>query len=232
MASLDSALLKKALQKSIVRRVTNDLAVGLRLRYIGTGHVDSVATTTGTDVTLTTSDGGADIYLFSAHSTLGSLSDAINADGIFECKVMDALRSENPDDFFVTNGTHALTTDDNGVGCYELLIDTNTAATMACVLSPHSNFDAPKGHRVHLQQVGYLVDNTSAFDTLTITQRKGTVETVLYAAANTDNSAATLTFASGEAMITADWDAELVVQFDGTVANAATGYIELLGIYE
>ncbi len=232
MASLDSALLKQALQKGIVRRVTNDLAVGLRLRYIGTGTVTTVAATQATSVVLTTSDGGTDTYLFSAYSTLGALADAINADGIFEAKVMDALRSENPDDFFVTTADQAATTDDNGVVCYDLAIDTDVAATFSCVLSPTVNFDAPKGHRVHLQQVDYIVDNTAAFDTLSIYQRKGTVETLLYAATNTDNSATSLTFASGQAKITADWDAELVISFDGTVANAATGYIQALGIYE
>ncbi|MFA5445144.1 MAG: hypothetical protein WC262_09275, partial [Bacteroidales bacterium] len=107
MASLDSALLKQALQKGIVRRVTNDLAVGLRLRYIGTGTVTTVAATQATSVVLTTSDGGIDTYLFSDYATLGALADAINADGIFEAKVMDALRSENPDDFFVTTADQA-----------------------------------------------------------------------------------------------------------------------------
>jgi len=144
MASLDSALLKQALQKGIIRRVANDGAVGLRLRYKGTGTVTSVAATQATSVVLTTSDGGTDTYLFSAYSTLGALADAINADGIFEAKVMDALRSENPDDFFVTTASQTATTDDNGVVCYDLAIDTNVAATFSCVLSPSVNFDSPK----------------------------------------------------------------------------------------
>lgn len=232
MASLDSALLKQALQKGIIRRVANDGAVGLRLRYKGTGTVTSVAATQATSVVLTTSDGGTDTYLFSAYSTLGALADAINADGIFEAKVMDALRSENPDDFFVTTVDQTATTDDNGVVCYDLAIDTSVAATFSCVLSPSVNFDSPKGHRVHLQQIDYLLDNTPAADTLSIYQRKGTVETLLYSATNVDTTATSVTFASGQAKITADWDAELVISFDGTVDNYATGYIQAMGIYE
>lgn len=234
MSSLNSILTKKAYAKGITRRVTNDASVGLRLRYIGTGTVTSVAVTIETSVVLTTSDGGTDTYLFSSYVTYGALSDAINKDGIFECKVMDVLRSEDPDDCMFTSGGYTATTDDNGVACYDLLVDTSGAATFGCLFSPFVNFDSPKGHRVILQEVDYLVDNTAAFDTLTITKRNvdnGT-ETVIYAATNTDDSAASLTFASGNAQLTCDWDHEYVVQFDGTVANAATGYIQCLGIYE
>jgi hypothetical protein len=147
---------------------------------------------------------------------------------------MDALRSEDPDDFFVTNGTVSATTDNNGVVCYDLLVEAAVALTFACLLSPHEDFDMPKGHRVSLIEVDYLVNNTAAFDTLSITKRNidSGVEKVIYAATNTDNSAASLTFASGNGKITLGWDEELVVQFDGTVVNAADGYIQCIGIYE
>lgn len=231
MASLDSILIKQALAKGIVRRVTNDASVGLRLRYIGTSTITSVATTQATSVVLTTA-AATDTFLFSNYSTLGALSDAINATGRWESKVMDALRSENPDDFFLTNAGYSATSDENGVTCYDLLIDTSTAATFGCVLSPHANFDAPTGHRVSLIEVDYLVNNTAAFDTLSITKRKGATETVIYAATNTDNSAASLTFASGNGKITLGWDEELVIQFDGTVVDASDGYIQCIGTYE
>lgn len=234
MASLDSALTRATLARGIVRRVTNDLAVGLRLWYKGTGTVTSVAATQATSVVLTTSDGGTDTYLFSAYSTLGALCDAINADGIFEAKVMDALRSENPDDFFVTTAGQAASTDEDGNVCYDLAIDADAALTFSCLLSPRTSKDAPKGHRVSLLEVDYLVNNTAAFDTLSIVDRKISTgeETVIYAATNTDNSAASLTFASGNGKITLKDDHELVVQFDGTVVNAADGYIQCIGIYE
>jgi hypothetical protein len=231
MSSLDSLLTRQALAKGVLRRVTNDASVGLRLRYIGTSTVTTVAATQATSVVLTTA-AATDTFLFSAYSTLGALSDAINATGRWESKVMDALRSENPDDFFITTADLAATTDENGVACYDLLIDTSAAATFGCLLSPHVNFDAPNGHRVSLIEVDYLVNNTAAFDTLSITKRKGTTETVLYAATNTDNSAASLTFASGNGKITLGNDEELVVQFDGTVVDAADGYIQVIGTLE
>ena len=233
MASLDQALTKQALAKGKVRRITNDLAVGLRIRYIGTSTVTTVAATQATSLVFTTA-AVTDTYLFSGYSTLGALCDKINAEGRWEAKVMDALRSENPDDFFVTNADITATTDENGEPCYDLAIDTDAAATFSCVLSPADNFDAPEGHRVSLIEIDYLVNNTAAFDTLSIVKRIISTgqEVVIYAATNTDNSAASLTFASGNGKITAGWDEELVVYFDGTVVNAADGYIQCIGIYE
>lgn len=233
MASLDYALTRQALAKGIVRQVTNDASIGLRLRYVGSGTVTTVAVTQATSVVLTTSDGGADTYLFSSYSTLGLLADAINTDGIFEAKVIDALRSENPDDFFTTSADIAVGTDENGVACYDLLIDTSAAATFSCLLSPiNPNFDSVKGHRVSLQEINYFIDNTAAIDGLTVWKRKGTVETELFHMLNVDTTDTTVTWASGEGKITLNADEEFIVQFDGTVINHASNSIRLVGIYE
>ena len=230
MASQDSLMVRNLLKKGVVRQNINDEAIAVRMRYIGTGSVTSVTVVQATSVVNITSDGGTDTYLFSNYSTLGALVDAINADGIFEAIVIDALRSENPDDFFIEEEVSA-GTDENGIICYDLLTDTSAAATAACCLSPISpNFDMPKGHRVHLRQISYTVDNTASTDTLKIYKRKGTVETLIYSAANTDNSATDLTFASGEGKITAGIDEELIVFFDGTVT--AVAIIALIGELE
>lgn len=234
MASRDGLEVRNLLKRGIVRRVTNNLAVGLRLWYKGTGTVTTIAATQATNLVFTTSDGGVDTYAFSAYSTLGALADAIAADGIFDVKVMDALRSENPDDFFVTTAGQAATTDENGNVCYDLAVEAAVALTFSCLLSPRANKDDVKGHRVSLLEVDYLVNNTAAFDTLSITDRTISTgaEVVIYAATNTDNSAASLTFASGNGQITLKDDHEFVVQFDGTVVNAADGYIQCIGYYE
>ena len=225
MASQDSLKVRNLLAEGVVRQVLDDKGIALRLRYIGTGTVTSVTTVQATSVALVTSDGGTDTYLFATYTTMGALADAINADGIFECKVIDALRSENPDDFFIAAVVSA-GTDGNGVTCYDLLRDVSAAATAACCLSPlNPDFDMPKGHRVHLRQISYNVDNTASTDTLKIYKRKGTVETLIYSAANVDNTATDLTWASGEAKITGGVDEELVVYFDGTVGDAIIAVI-------
>ncbi len=234
MGSLDSALTRKALSKGIVRQVTNDLAIGLRLRYVGTGTVTTVAVTTATSVVLTTSDGDTDTYLFSGYATLGALADAINGDAIFEAKVVDALRSENPDDFFVTSGSVAAGTDEYGVVIYDLVIDVSGAATFSCVLSTTSpNFDRPEGHRVSLQEILYYVDNTAAIDGLTVWKRKADgTESELFHMLNVDTTDTTVNFASGQGEITLDSGEEFIVQFDGTVANHTSNSIRLTGRYE
>jgi hypothetical protein len=234
MASKDSVEVRKLLKKGVVRQVLQDTAIGLRLRPTSSaGTVTTVAVTQATSVVLTTSGGGVDTYLFSAHSTLGSLVDAINADGIFEAVVVDALRSENPDDFFITSAGIAAGTDDNGVVCYDLLVDLSAAVTMACCLSPlKPNFDMPEGHRVHLKQITYLIDNTAGAATLKIYKRKGSLETLILSTTNVDNTLTNLSWASGEGYITAGEDEDIVVFFDGTVGDQTGTTIALIGEYE
>lgn len=236
MGSLDYALTRQALGKGIVRFVMEDTAIGLRLRYIGSGTVSAngVAVITATSVAFITSDGGTDTYLFSAHSTLGSLVDAINADHIFEAKVVDALRSENPDDFFLADSDVTVGVDGNGEPVYDLLIDTSASLTQTCLLSPISpDFDAPKGHRISLQEVYYYVTHTAAADSLSFWKRKGTVETELFHMLGVNATATTISFASGEGHITLGPDEELIVQVDGTVTTDSTrNYIRLVGKYE
>ena len=234
MSSLESAQMRQALAKGVVRFVMEDTAIGLRLRYIGSGSVTTVAVTQATSVVLTTSDGGVDTYLFSSYSTLGALADAINADGIFEAVIIDALRSENPDDFFITSSDITAGTDGNGATCYDLLIDTSAALTQSVCLSPlNPQFDMPKGHRVSLQEIFYNVNNTAAADGLTVWKRKGTVETELFHMLNVDATDTTVSFASGEGKITLGPDEEFIVQVDGTVTTAPTlNFIRLVGIYE
>ena len=236
MASVDSAKVRQLMAEGVVRQVLLDKAIGLRLRYIGTSTITSVAIIQADSIVLTTA-AATDTFLFDgggSYSTLGALSDAINATGRWESVVMDALRSEDPDDFFIASGNLSATADENGVVCYDLLIDTSAAATMAVCLSPLSpNFGMPEGHRVHLKQIDYSVDNTETAATMKIYKRKGTIETLIYSATNTgDGTATSVTFASGNAKISGGVDEELIVFFDGTVADAATVYARVIGIYE
>ena len=65
MASTDSLNARKLLARGTVVYKSTDTSVALRLRYIGSGTVTSVATITATSVETITSDGGTDTYLFS-----------------------------------------------------------------------------------------------------------------------------------------------------------------------
>lgn len=232
MSSLDSLRTRSYASRGIVRQVNNDASIGIRLRYIGTGTVTSVTPTAATDIVLITSDGGTDTYTFATYTTIGAVADAINADGIFEAVVIDALRSEGSADWFL-GGAVTAGTDGFGNVVWDLLSDTSGAATMSICLSPLSpDFDLPKGHRVHLQEIVYNVDLTAAADTLQIWKRRGTVETKLAGLTTVDATLTTINFASGEGKITGGTDEEIIVHVTGTVINAAGNLIRATGIYE
>lgn len=233
MASLDSIAVRKGLAKGVVRQVTNDKAIGLRLKYIGTGTVTSVTVVTATSVACVTSDGGTDTYLFSTYTTYGALVAAINADGVFEARVLDALLSENPDDSMLACALTATNdTDSQGKGVFDLYLDTSGAATFAICFSPfgYDTNKGPAGHRIHLREIKYFVDNTAGVDTLKVYQRTSAgLETLLYQGLSVDATETTVTWASGEGTISSDDNAELIVFFDGAVVNHASNSIVVVG---
>ena len=235
MASLEGLKARQILAQGVVRQTTNDLPIGIRLKYVGTGTVTSVTVVSATDVAIITSDGGTDTYTFAAFTTIGALADAINADGIFEARIIDALRSEGSDDWFLAAAPVVAGTDVDGNTVYDLVADTSGAATMACCLSPKGTgmTAKPDGHRVHLQEIFYNVTHTAAATTLKVYQRtKDGAESLIFAMLGVNATDTTVTFASGEAKITADQDAELIVLVDGTVTNATTNMIRVAGIRE
>ena len=235
MASLDGLQVRNLLAQGVVRQTNVDSSIGIRLKYIGTGTVTSVTVVTATDVAIITSDGGTDTYTFAAFTTIGALADAINADGIFEARVLDALRSEGSDDWFLAAAPVVAGTDSDGNTVYDLVADDNGAATKATVLSPYGTgmTKKPDGHRVHLQEIYYNVTHTAAAGTLKVYQRtKDGVESLLLSMLGVNATNTTVTFASGEAKITGDNDADLIVLVDGTVTNAATNMIRVAGIRE
>jgi len=233
MSSLDKVLVRKALASGVVRTVTNDANIAIRLRKVTSGTITSVTVVSATSVAIVSSVGGTDTYLFSAYTTIGALADAINADGIMEAKVIDALRSEGSDDAFLAASPVTPGVDENGVVVYDLVQDTSGAETISVCLSPATvNFDMPKGHRVHLREIFYKVNLTAAATGLTIWKRKGTVETELLTRLSVDATDTTVTFASGEGYISGGADEEIIVQLDGAVVDDAGNIVQVVGELE
>lgn len=235
MASLDSILMKQGLASGVTLQVGTDTPVAIRLRYIGTGTVTSVTTTTATNIVAITSDGGTDTYAFATYTTVGAVADAINKDGIFEAKVLDALRSQASASKFV-DGAITSGTDNNGVVVWDVLNDTSTALELGICLTNSRDFDAPKGHRVHLQQVVYSVNmGTAAADSFQIYKRnKSGVETKVFGQLSVDTTETTLNLASGYGKISGDVDGELFVRVKdaATLADAAGNFVRVVGILE
>lgn len=235
MASLDSLQIRALTASGTVLQVGTDTSVAIRLRYIGTGTVTSVTVTAATNLVAITSDGGTDTYTFATYTTVGALADAINKDGIFEAKVLDALRSQDIDATTLLDGAITAGTDDNGIVVWDVKNDTSAALELGVCLSPHRNFDAPKGHRVHLTSIVYAVNmGTAAVDSVQVYKRKGAVETKLFGALSVDTTETTITFASGEGKISVGSDEEIFVRVKdaATLADATSNFVRITGIIE
>lgn len=235
MSSLDYLFSRSLLKKGVVNQSGTDTPVAIRLRYIGTGTVTSVIVTTATDITMITSDGGTDAYLFATYTTVGAVADAINADGIFEAKVLDCLRALASASKLVaatiTSGTF------EGITVWDVLVDTSAALQIGTSLTYSRGFDKPqvKGHRVHLQSIWYAVNmGTAAVDSVQVWKRKGTVETELLGLLSVDTTETTVTFALGFGYISADEGEDLVVLVKdaATLADATGNFVRVVGLVE
>lgn len=231
MSSLDSILTRKALAIGTVVQVGTDTPVALRLRYAGTGSVTSVTVTAATNIVMVTTDGGTDTYAFATFATLGALADAINADGIFEAKVIDDLRSSATASQYVT-GAITAGNDTNGVVVWDVKLDTSAALRMVACLTASRDFDAPKGRRVSLKELRYSVNmGTAAADSANVYLRRGGVETKIVSGLSVDTTETSITFAGGQGEITGKEGDEIIVLVKdaAALADAATNFVRVVG---
>jgi hypothetical protein len=234
MASKDSLEVRNILAKGVAVWKGTDAPVALRLRYRGTGTVTSVAVITATHVQTITSDGGTDTYLFSAYTTMGAVADAINSAGIFECKVLDVLRSAASDDALLAATLTTTTLDEENNAVYDLVVDTSGMFGISVCLSNNRGFGkAETGHRVHLQEIIYLANvNAVAVDQLRVTARKGAKERLLLAMPSVDNTLTDVTFAGGAGYISSDEDEEIIVSIKDATSLANGCYMRVIGLIE
>ncbi len=233
MASLDSLLVRQAAQSGTVIQKGTDGPVAIRLRKLGTETATSVTVTTATNIVLVGST-TTDTVAFATYTNYGSVVDRINSTGRWEAKILDALRSKASASTLL-NGAITSSTDQNGETIWDVLQDTSASLQIAVCLSPKRDFDAPKGHRVHLQELRYSVNmGTAAADSVQIWKRNGTTETQLFGALSVDTTDTTINFASGEGKITARNDEDLIaiVLDAATLADATGNYVRLTGIIE
>jgi hypothetical protein len=236
MASLESAQTRKLLATGISTFAGTDKAVALRLRYVGTGTVTSVTTVTATSVETITSDGGTDTFLFSAYTTMGALSDAINALGIFECKVLDVLRQDASDDALLAEVLTVSTVDENGSPVFDVKVDTSGMFGVSACLSGARGFDSKvDGHRVHLQGIEYVANmGTAAADQLQVWARnvKTGAERALWKGLSVDTTATSVTFAGGFGAISSRDGEEIVVRIKDGASMADGAYMKVVGQFE
>lgn len=234
MSSLDSLKVRKMLAKGTVIQKNADQPVAIRLKYVGTGTVTSVTVVTATSVAMITSDGGTDTYLFSTYTTMGALADAINADGIFEAKVLDVLRSDGSDNNLLAAVLTAPTKDEAGNNVYDIVTDTSAMYQLGACLSPFRAFDAPKGHRVNLQEVKYFATlGSAAADKVQIWKRIGATEVQIFGELSVSATATTINFANGDGYITGDENGEIIaILKDAASLSDTAAFIRVAGTIE
>lgn len=237
MASGDFAFVRNILARGEVKQVGTDTPVAIRLRYVGTGTVTSVVVTTATNIVLTTSDGGVDTYAFNTLNTVGKVVDAINADGIFEAKVLDSVRSYATASQFVTGAVASSTYE--GKTVWDVKVDTSAAKYFAYRLTLDRGFDknsVKKNHRVHLQEFVYFatLGNAAMGGAQVYECTPDGTETSVLSDLSVSASLTTTNFASGRGKMTAADGNDLVVVLidSATLGDAAANLLRVVGSIE
>lgn len=244
MASFEGTYTRYLLRTGDVQQARSDTPVAIRLRYVGTGTVTSVTTTTATNIVMITSDGGTDTYAFATYDTVAKLIGAINADAVFQAKVLDGLNTDATASRFVT-GAITSGTDSNGVVVWDVLADTSAAKELTVCLTGNRDWDtnwfnAEKvgSHRAVLQEIKYNVTLGGAGANLVrIYIRRGTpgnTETQIFGDLSVSASATTISWASGQGFISGKDGDEIICRIqDGTsITDAAANYFRASGYLE
>jgi hypothetical protein len=220
------------LSQGFIVHLKDDETKVIRLRYVGAGTVTSVTVTTATDITMVTSDGGTDAYLFATYTTVGTLTDAINADGIFVAKVVDALRSDATASKFVTGAITSAVED--GVVIWDVKRDTSTALKTAICVTPDRGFalGAALAAKKRTELVKFVYNqNVSAAEAgaVKVYKRRGSTETLIASWPSVDATTTTVFDTSaGDFAFTAKQGEEIIVSVqDATsITDGAANFIE------
>jgi hypothetical protein len=237
MPSVEGLKTRKLLARGETITKRTDTGVALRLRYIGTGTVTSITVTTATNIVMITSDGGTDTYAFATYTTVGALADAINTDKIFECVVLDTLRSYATASQFVDGAITASSTLD-GELVWDVKTDTDACYYIAVCLDPkYREFDRPgSGHRVSLIGYEYSTNfNAAGANCEQVWIRRGAVEEQKIGRLSVDTTLTSRTFGSGNSKLTAPDDAQIIVLVKDaatTWSNATSDYVQADGEIE
>jgi len=233
MASNDWLQMRKAAGEETLLRKANDLFVALRFKDIagGTSTPTVVLSDTSSDITATDSDGNVSTVDLSnaSYNTMGEVVDYFNSQAGWECRLLDALRSDASNDVLV-DGSVSSSTSSEGETVFDCLVDTSQAAVMRLRVTYSRKTGGlnamDMGHRVVLKKFQYYADLTAATNIIKIYKCSGprqTTETQVFSAAGIDIADTEHDLGDGS---TPGEGCDYVICVEGTVVNHASGYVQ------
>lgn len=234
MASQDFLQTRALNKKGVAVNVVDDKPVALRIRNIGHA-VTHVIVTAATKIELHDADASTDVA-FGTYTTVGAVADYINSLANWECKVLDALRSDASASVFVEETITASVI--NGVSYYDVRFDTSAIKAYTYRLTHDRGVATDKptnSYRCHLREIKYYADvNAAAADGVQVWACKDTNETQIFSGVSVDATETTVSWASGAAFISGGEGEDLVVRVkDATsLTDSGSGYLRVAGEVE
>lgn len=238
MASLDSLQTRALLARGVSIQQGADTPVAIRMRYVGSGTPTSVTVTTATNIVTVSTEDGATVtktYAFASLATIGAVVDAINSDGLFEARILDALRSDASASTMVDGAITAVVS--SGHSVYDVKADTSALKAVTATLSYDRDFlqsQLSKSHRVHLQEIAYYATlGAAGAGNVVVYSRSGSTETLIFAETSVSATATSVVFADGQGKITSKEGEELVIRLkDGTSVADSALKLRIVGVVE
>ncbi len=232
MASLEFLKMRKAAGEEKIIQVIDNTPVVLRIKDIagGTSAPSCIISGTSDKLDLVDSKGVALTQIdLSTTATVGAVADLINASGAWQCKILDALRS----DTMAAKLTDATITAavKEGETVFDLPSDTSALAKYRLRITYDRSASGlkPKGsHRVVLKNFIGNIDHTAAAGVAKVYECDGTTETQVWVSPLTvDATSTTYTFVVGDGDgITPGEGNDFVIAWDGTVIDAGANVLQ------
>jgi len=232
MASQDFLQMRSLASEEKLIRVTDDEPVVLRIKHVGSGTTQTPTVEvadTSSDLILT--DGAAaetSIDLSAtAYNTVGEVADYIDSLSSWECKVLDALRSDASNDKWVNGAITSATKE--GETVFDVLSDTSALAAYRLRVTYDRSVGEVKpsgAHRVILKKVIYNLDHTAAQGVVKVYEvtASGKTETQVFdGGLSVDTTDTTHDFGDGT---TPGEGNDFVIAVDGTVIDADANFLQ------
>lgn len=229
MASQDFLQMRNLAAGEKMVHVADDEPVVLRIKDVAGGTSTPTVVLSDTSSTLTVTDSGANATALdlsaAAYNTVGEVADAINATAGFECKVLDALRSDASNNMWPDGAVSSSTKE--GQTVFDITSDTSELAAyrLRCTYDRSVGSTAlHKGHRITLKEFVYNLDLTAAAGAVKIyeTSTNGTTETQIFSLLSVDTTDTTIDLGNG---ITPGEGNDLIIAVDGTVIDANANFL-------